>query len=368
MSVAGHSPGREADVVWLERAVELASRGLNTTSPNPRVGCVIVRDGKLLGEGWHQWAGQGHAEVNAITAAGGDVRGATVYVSLEPCNFAGRTPACSGRLIAEGVARVVVAEVDPHPRVSGQGLSALQAAGIATEVIELSQARALNPGFRRRFETGRPLIRIKIAASLDGRTAMASGESQWITGPEARADVQALRARSCAILTGSGTILADNPSLTVREASFAVDGRIRQPLIVVADSALRSPSSAKIFQSAGGVLLATTSPTPIAGVEAQYLVGEAGADGRVDLANLAQHLTRLEINELLVEAGPTLVGTLLRQSLWDEIVLYQAARFLGRDARPLADLTFQSLSATIGVKIVDHVLVGDDIRLTIHPR
>lgn len=368
MNLAGPSPGREVDVVWLERAVELASRGLNTTSPNPRVGCVIVRDGKLLGEGWHQWAGQGHAEVNAVTAAGGDVRGATVYISLEPCNFVGRTPACSSRLIAEGVTRVVVAEVDPHPRVSGQGLSALQAAGIATEVIELTKARALNPGFRCRFEKGRPLIRIKIAASLDGRTAMANGESQWITGPEARADVQALRARSCAILTGSGTILADDPSLTVREASFAVDGRIRQPLIVVADSALRSPASAKIFQSAGGVLLATTSATRIVGVEAQYLVGEAGADGRVDLANLVQHLTKLEINEVLVEAGPTLVGALLRQSLWDEIVLYQAPRFLGRDARPLADLTFQSLSATIGVKIVDHELVGDDIRLTLHPR
>ena len=368
MSPAGHSPGREADIVWLERAVELASRGLNTTSPNPRVGCVIVRDGKLLGEGWHQWAGQGHAEVNAISAAGGDVRGATVYVSLEPCNFAGRTPACSGRLIAEGVARVVVAEVDPHPRVSGQGLSALQAAGIATEVIELSQARALNPGFRRRFETGRPLIRIKIAASLDGRTAMASGESQWITGPEARADVQALRARSCAILTGSGTILADNPSLTVREASFAVDGRIRQPLIVVADSTLRSPASAKIFQSSGGVLLSTNSAARIAGVDAQYLVGQAGTNDRIDLTKLIQHLARLEINEVLVEAGPTLVGALLRQSLWDEIVLYQAGRFLGRDARPMADLTFQSLSEAIGVKIVGHELVGDDIRLTLHPR
>ena len=368
MNPVDPSPGREADVAWLERAIELASRGLNTTSPNPRVGCVIVRNGKLLGEGWHQWAGQGHAEVNAITAAGGDVRGATVYVSLEPCNFVGRTPACSGRLIADGVARVVVAEVDPHPRVSGQGLAALRAAGIATEVIELRSASTLNPGFRCRFEKGRPLIRIKIAASLDGRTAMSNGESQWITGREARADVQTLRARSCAVLTGSGTILADDPSLTVRESSFAVDGRIRQPLIVVADSALRSPASAKIFQSAGGVLLSTLAVTQIAGVEAQYLVGEARVDGRVDLAHLFQHLTRLEINEVLVEAGPTLVGALLRLSLWDEIVLYQAARFLGRDARPLADLTFPSLSSTIGVKIVDHELVGDDIRLTLHPR
>ena len=280
MSPAGPSSGREADVAWLERAVELASRGLNTTAPNPRVGCVIVRDAKLLGEGWHQWAGQGHAEVNAIIAAGGDVRGATVYVSLEPCNFVGRTPACSSRLIAEGVARVVVAEVDPHPRVSGQGLSTLRAAGIATEVIELSRARALNPGFRCRFEKGRPLIRIKIAASLDGRTAMATGESQWITGPEARADVQALRARSCAILTGSGTILADDPSLTVRESSFAVDGRIRQPLIVVADSALRSPATAKIFQSSGGVLLSTTSATRIDAVAAHYVVEDVSGRSR----------------------------------------------------------------------------------------
>jgi len=368
MSSAGHPPGRDADVAWLERAVTLASRGMNTTPPNPRVGCVIVREGKLLGEGWHQWAGQGHAEVRAIAAAGGNVRDATVYVSLEPCNFVGRTPACSGRLIAEGVARVVVAEVDPHPRVSGQGLAALRAAGITTEVIELPQARALNPGFRCRFEKGRPLIRIKIAGSLDGRTAMANGESQWITGPEARADVQALRARSCAILTGSGTVLADDPSLTVREPSFGVDGKIRQPLIVVADSALRSPVSAKIFQSMGGVLLATASAKRLAGVEAQYFSAAADAEGRVDLEALVKHLANLEINEVLVESGPTLVGSLLRESLWDEIVLYQAARFLGRDARPMAELTFQSLSGTIGAKIVDHDLVGDDLRLTLHPR
>ncbi len=368
MSSAGDLPGRDTDVTWLERAIALAGRGLNTTAPNPRVGCVIVREGKLLGEGWHQWAGQGHAEVRAIAAAGGNVRGATAYISLEPCNFAGRTPACSGLLIAEGITRVVVAEVDPHPRVSGQGLEALRAVGIATEVIELPQARALNPGFRCRFERGRPLIRIKMAASLDGRTAMANGESQWITGPEARADVQALRARSCAILTGSGTILADDPSLTVREPAFGVDGKIRQPLIVVADSALRSPASAKIFQSAGGVLLATASTTRLAGVQARYFPSARDLNGRINLEALVRHLTTLEINEVLVEAGPTLVGTLLRESLWDEIVLYQAPRFLGQDARPLAQLTFQALSDTISAKIVDHGLVGDDLRLTLHPR
>ena len=368
MTAADNPTARDADIAWLERAITLAARGLNTTSPNPRVGCVIVRDGKLLGEGWHQWAGQGHAEVNAIAAAGGEVRGATVYVSLEPCNFAGRTPACSERLIAEGVARVVVAEVDPHPRVSGQGLASLRAAGIETEVIELPQARALNPGFRCRFEHARPFIRIKIAASLDGRTAMANGESKWITGPQARADVQTLRARSCAILTGVGTVLADDPALTVREPAFAVDGRLRQPLIVVVDSRLRTPPSAAVFRSGGGVLLATAARASIPGVDARYVHDLAAEDGRIDLAALMTHLGSLEQNEVLVEAGATLTGSLLRAGLWDEIVLYQAPRILGSDARPLGDLNFRSLSESISAKIVDHVRVGDDLRLTLHPR
>ncbi|MCP5180626.1 MAG: bifunctional diaminohydroxyphosphoribosylaminopyrimidine deaminase/5-amino-6-(5-phosphoribosylamino)uracil reductase RibD [Pseudomonadales bacterium] len=356
---------RERDISWLERAVTLALNGVNTTSPNPHVGCVFVRDGRVIGEGWHQWAGQGHAEVNAMAAAGGDVRGSTAYVSLEPCSWEGRTPACARSLIAAGVARVVIAELDPHPKVRGSGVAMLRDAGIVVDIVELASAQALNPGAKKRHATGLPHVRIKIAASLDGRTAMASGESQWITGPAARADVQALRARSCAILTGVGTVLADDPALTVRDARFAVDGRLRQPLIVVADTHGRTPPTAKILASSGGVLLAhgsnATGETP-EGVATWRSDGE-----RIDLEQLLRHLAAREVNEVLVEAGATLVGAFLETPLWDEIVLYQAPRFLGADARPLAAINFASLSATIGARIAGHEQVGDDLKITLRP-
>jgi diaminohydroxyphosphoribosylaminopyrimidine deaminase/5-amino-6-(5-phosphoribosylamino)uracil reductase len=358
-------PTHAEDVAFLERAVELAWNGLTTTTPNPRVGCVIVRGDKVIGEGWHQWAGQGHAEVNAIAAAGGDVRGATVYVSLEPCSFVGRTPACARRLIDEGVARVVVAEIDPHPKVSGHGLSMLRASGLETEVIELDAARQLNPGWRRRVESGRPFVRVKIAASMDGRTAMSDGESQWITGEAARADVQALRARSCAIVTGIGTVLADDPALTVRDERFRVDGKIRQPLVVIADSRVRTPPAARLFQGAGEVLVAHVAQRP-AWLQEKRSLPMPGE--RVDLPALLAMLAAREINEVLVEAGPTLAGSFLAAGLWDELVLYLAPKFLGSDARPLAAMTFSSLGAALGAKIVTHERVGDDLRLTLHPR
>jgi len=357
-------PTRASDIAFLERAIQLAVNGLHTTSPNPRVGCVLVRDGRVLGEGWHQWAGQGHAEVNAIAAARGEVRGATAYVSLEPCSFTGRTPACAARLADEGVVRVVVAEVDPHPRVSGAGLKMLEAAGIETAVIPLSSARALNPGYRSRIERGRPFVRLKIAASMDGRTAMASGESQWITGAAARADVQALRARSCAILTGIGTVLADDPALTVRDTRFAVDGRIRQPLVVVADSHLQTPATARIHASEGGVLLAHTGECKRVAAGAEYFPSPGE---RVDLVALLENLARRQVNEVLVEAGPILSGALLQAGLWDEMVLYLAPRFLGQDGRPLVSISFPSLAATIGAKIVGHERVGEDLKLTLQP-
>lgn len=358
-------PSYATDVAFLERAVALAWNGLATTSPNPRVGCVIVRGDKVIGEGWHQWAGQGHAEVNAIDAAVGGVRGATVYVSLEPCSYVGRTPACAQRLIDEGVARVVVAEIDPNPRVSGRGLAMLRERGIDTELIELDAARQLNPGVRKRSETGRPFVRIKIAASMDGRTATHDGESQWITGEAARSDVQALRARSCAIVTGVGTVLADDPALSVRDERFRVDGRIRQPLIVIADSRVRTPPAARVFRGAGEVLIAHVADRP-QWLEARRSLPMAGE--RVDPEALLAVLAGREINEVLVEAGPTLSGAFLSAGCWDELVLYLAPKFLGSDARPLAEMTFPSLAATLGAKIVAHERVGDDLRLTLHPR
>jgi diaminohydroxyphosphoribosylaminopyrimidine deaminase/5-amino-6-(5-phosphoribosylamino)uracil reductase len=358
------TPSHAADVAWLERAVDLAWNGVATTSPNPRVGCVIVRGGKVIGEGWHQWAGQGHAEVNAIAAAGGNVRGTTVYVSLEPCAFVGRTPACAQRLIDEGVARVVVAQVDPHPRVSGQGLAMLAAAGIETEVIALESVRRLNPGYEKRIRSGQPFVRIKIAASMDGRTAMANGDSQWITGDAARADVQALRARSCAVITGIGTVLADDPALTVRDERFRVAGKIRQPLIVVVDSKLRTPPGAKVLQSPGEVLIVHGESRP-AWLDEHRSLSIPGA--KIDPGALLSELAGHQVNEVLVEAGPTLAGAFLGANLWDELVLYLAPKFLGDDARPLAALRFPSLHAALGAKIAAHERVGEDLKLTLHP-
>ena len=231
-----------ADQAHLAEAIELAKRGLYTTTPNPRVGCVIARGDQVLGRGWHQWAGQDHAEVRALKDAGGDAAGATAYVSLEPCSIHGRTPPCADALAAAGIKRVVVGALDPDPRVNGNGLKQLKAAGIAVDLANDEGAQDLNLGHRQRMALARPWVRVKMAASLDGRTAMASGESQWITGPEARQDVQRWRARSCAVITGIGTVLADDPKLNVRDERFASDGRLRQPLRVIVDSRLRSPA------------------------------------------------------------------------------------------------------------------------------
>ncbi len=333
--------------MFMYSAIDLAEYGRNTASPNPCVGCLYVRDGEVIGQGWHQWAGQGHAEVQALDNAGGDVRGSTAYVSLEPCAFVGRTGACAARLIEEGVARVVIGAIDPHPRVSGQGVEMLRQAGIEVAVLDLELAAELNPGYSSRVTRGRPYVRLKVAASMDGRTAMASGESQWITGEEARADVQGLRARSCAILTGVGTILADDPALTVREKRFEVDGKIRQPRIVVADSSGRTPQDAKIYASSGGVQIATAD------------------DGQVDLPALLTQLGADQVNELMVEAGPTLIGSFVEQGLWDEIVLYLAPVFLGQSARPLAGFDIARMAQAFRAKIAATEMVGADIKITL---
>ncbi|MCZ6710927.1 MAG: bifunctional diaminohydroxyphosphoribosylaminopyrimidine deaminase/5-amino-6-(5-phosphoribosylamino)uracil reductase RibD [Gammaproteobacteria bacterium] len=352
----------DSDLLYLHTAVELAARGMYSCTPNPRVGCIIVRNGEVLGRGWHVRAGEAHAEVNAIADATSSVAGSTVYVSLEPCAFQGRTPPCTEALIQAGVARVVAAMTDPHPKVAGQGFAALQQAGIAVDVVELAEARTLNAGYLKRQRTSRPLVRLKTAISLDGRSGMASGESQWITSVAARSDVQAWRARSCAILSGSGTLLADDARLTVRAERFAVEGRIRQPLRVIVDSRLQLTEAAAVFSEPGATLVVHSAGAKrqVAGAE-HLAMGDPG--GKVDLAALLDELGARGCNELLVEAGAGLLGALLEAQLWDELLVYLAPKLLGSDARPLANLPLTSMSDAVQATIADCVQVGDDLRI-----
>lgn len=361
----------DSDVLFLDAAIELARNGLYSTTPNPRVGCLLARDGAVIGRGWHRRAGGPHAEAAALADAKAlspnqSVEGATCFVSLEPCSHHGRTPPCADALIAAGIKRVVMASRDPNPHVAGQGIERMRAAGIRVDVIERPAALELNAGFFRRFTLQRPWVRVKVAASLDGRAATASGESQWITGTDARADGQYWRARSCAIVTGIGTVLADDPQLTVREPQYAVDGIVRQPLRVIVDSALRTPATAKLFRTPGPVLFVA-----LAGADATSLPKNAGFEvvtqsaPRIDIAALLADLARRGINEVLVEAGPRLTGEVLRLGLWDEAIVYIAPKLLGRDARPFADLSVDRLSDAIAGKIADVRQVGDDIRVRI---
>jgi diaminohydroxyphosphoribosylaminopyrimidine deaminase/5-amino-6-(5-phosphoribosylamino)uracil reductase len=352
---------------YMARAIALAWRGLGTTEPNPRVGCVIVRDGAVVGEGWHVRAGEPHAEVHALRAAGGLARGATAYVSLEPCCHQGRTPPCTGALVAAGIARVVYGCGDPNPRVAGGGAAQLRAAGIAVEggMLE-AEARAVNPGFLARMARGRPWLRVKTAASIDGRTALADGRSRWITGADARRDVQRLRARSSAIVTGIGTVLADDPELTVRDEPA---GALRPPVRVVLDSSLRMPPTARLLARPGGVVVLATrddparhGPLAAAGADVRIVAGEAG---RVAPASLLDVLVALECNEVLVEAGPVVNGALLAAGLVDELVVYQAAHVLGDTARGMFALPpLASMDARPAFRLADVRRVGDDLRLT----
>ena len=358
-----------ADVEFMARALTLARRGLYTPDPNPRVGCVLVKDGEIVGEGWHERAGKPHAEINALNQAGDKARGATAYVTLEPCCHTGRTPPCTDALIAAGVSRVVAAMQDPNPLVAGQGLNALAEAGIQTENGVLkSQAEVINPGFISRMRENRPYVRVKLAVSLDGKTAMAMGESKWITGDAARADVQRLRAQSSAILTGSGTVLSDDPSLNVRDMDIG-----RQPMRVIVDANLSTPETAKMLKLEGSTLIATAAEEPdlsemlvIAGAEIILL--PAGPD-KVDLPALMQHLAAREVNEILVEAGSTLCGSLLESELVDELVVYMAPHIMGHDARGMFRLpALQTMADRIALKITDVRAVGDDWRITAVPR
>ena len=348
------------------QALRLARRGLYTTTPNPRVGCVLVSAGAVIGEGWHEAAGAPHAEVNALEAAalrGLSTRGATAYVTLEPCSHYGRTPPCVEALIAAGVARVVAAMQDPNPQVAGQGLERLRAVGVSTACgLMAAEAEELNSGFVSRMTRGRPWLRLKVAASLDGKTALNNGRSQWLTGAPARLDGHRWRARACAILTGIGTVREDDPQLTVRGIDTG-----RQPLKVVVDSRMELPLSAQVL--AGGRLLvaaAVADAAKIAALESRgaEVVVLPDARGKVDLAALLGELARRGINEIHGEAGFKLNGSLLREGLVDELLLYLAPTLLGDAARGIFDLPeLADLSGRHDLKIIDLARVGGDIRM-----
>lgn len=389
----------EFDREAMTRALALAERGLETTHPNPRVGCIIAHGETIVSEGWHERAGEPHAEVNALRAAGPRAVGATAYVTLEPCSHHGRTPPCVDALIAARIARVIFALEDPNPRVSGRGAEALRRAGIVVESgLMAAQATEVNAGFLKRMRCGRPWVRVKLAMSLDGRTALANGASQWITGPAAREDVQHWRARSSAILTGIGTVLADDPRLDVRLPD-PPSGRPRlQPLRVVIDGRLQTPPGARMLTTGGAVLIMTAAAdgkneVELAARRAQLAqrgaaieevpamgsgnVATAVADRatssmaatRLSLPDVLDRLGSREVNELWVEAGPRLAGALLQQALVDELLVYVAPKLLGPQARPLVEMgELRSLDAAPNFTVVETRQIGDDARLRLRPQ
>jgi diaminohydroxyphosphoribosylaminopyrimidine deaminase/5-amino-6-(5-phosphoribosylamino)uracil reductase len=356
----------------MTRALELAARAIATTDPNPRVGCVVARDGKILAEGWHERAGEPHAEMNALRAAGERASGATFYITQEPCTQFGRTPPCVDAVIAARPARVVIGMIDPNPRERGAGIGRLEAAGIETRAGLLeAEARALNCGFVRRMEQGMPWVRVKLAASLDGRTALANGESRWITGEAARADVQLWRARSSAILTGSATVLRDNPQLNARLADGSPASR--QPLRVIADSELRTPVTARILSPPEEAIIFTVIPDGAAQrqpFEARGVRIESArpAPGGIDLRHLVTRLAQMEVNELWVEAGAWLSGALLVARVVDELVIYFAPSILGGSARGMFELPeLRSLKERRDLEIIDTRMIGPDLRVIARP-
>lgn len=366
----------------MQRAIELATLGRHTTQPNPCVGCIVTQSERIVGEGWHRKWGEPHAEPLALQAAGAETKGATVYVTLEPHSYQGRTPPCTDALIRAGVRRVVIGVLDANPKVSGDGVRQLQAAGIDVEVGLLADAaRELNLGFEKRMSTGLPRLIVKSAISLDGRIALANGESKWITGEAARADVQKLRARMSAVLTGVDTVLADDPQLNVRDPSIDMLGR--QPMRVVLDSKLRMRSTAAMLKLPGETLVFTDAAlaapsSPAKPGTAAHELRQAGAEiigadldpfGRIDLDFVLRELGRRMCNDVLVEAGPTLVGRILQLGLADEVIAYVAPMLLGPDARAMANLPpLQALDQAqrYTMQAVDRI--GDDVRLILRRR
>jgi diaminohydroxyphosphoribosylaminopyrimidine deaminase/5-amino-6-(5-phosphoribosylamino)uracil reductase len=352
------------DAIFMAQAIQLAAKGRYTTDPNPRVGCIFVNDNKILGKGWHERAGEGHAEIIALNNAK-NISGATAYVTLEPCSHHGRTPPCSDTLIDAGIKRVVVAMQDPNPMVAGKGLQRLREAGVEVECGLLEQdTRALNPGFIKRMETGKPWVISKMAMSLDGRTAMASGESKWITSTESRQDVHRLRAESSAILTGINTVLADDPSMNARLA----DVDVVQPLRVILDSKLRMPLTAQMATVPGRTLVLTC----VKDKQRQEVITQAGFEvyslpahqGQVDLKEVMIFLGQQQINQVLVEAGATLNGALLQQNLVDEWLVYMAPCILGSEGRGLFNLSeMHSMADKKNLRITNMRQIGSDIRI-----
>jgi diaminohydroxyphosphoribosylaminopyrimidine deaminase/5-amino-6-(5-phosphoribosylamino)uracil reductase len=363
------------DYQFMQRALHLAKQGHFTTSPNPRVGCVLVLDGEIVGEGFHKKAGQGHAEVHALKQAGNKAKGATAYVTLEPCSHYGLTPPCAEALIKAEVAHVVAAMVDPNPKVSGRGLELLNAAGITTQFGLLEQdARDLNPGFIHLMTTKLPYVRVKLAASLDGKTAMASGESQWITSSEARTDVQRLRAQSCAVVCGADSVIFDDAKMTVRwhdlgelKNSYA-EADVRQPIRIIIDSKNRLTPDLAIFQSESKILLIRhtiendlTWPHFVE----QVPIVKAKDSDHIDLRALLTYLAKQGLNDILFESGAQLAGAFISENLVDELVLYQAPKLMGSDGKSLVNMPdVKQLSAAKNLDVTDIRMIGKDIRLT----
>lgn len=374
------------DRAYMAEALGLARHGLTTTTPNPMVGCLLVRDGEVIGRGWHEYAGGPHAEINALrdaaSRAGGDAQqpqawrdaaqGATCYVTLEPCNHTGRTGPCTEALVQAGIARVVYAMEDPNPEVSGAGFMRLREAGIevAGPLLE-DDALALNAGFVRRMMNGRPWVRCKLAMSLDGRTAMQSGESRWVTSRRAREDVQRLRAASCALISGVDTVLMDNASLTVRREDWIeapAEGELRQPLRVILDSNQRLKPDCALVNNVSPILVVHTGgelqhdwPDHVEHIQLPAL------KGRVRLEEVLDELGRRGCNKVLVEAGATLAGGFLRRALLDEIIIYMAPKLMGNNARGLFDLPVDKMSGQLPLQINDIRAVGQDWRITAVP-
>ena len=368
-----------SDEYFMSIAINLAKKGWYSTHPNPRVGCVLVRDGRIIAKGWHEFAGQGHAEVNALASleTGQTAQGATAYVTLEPCSHFGKTPPCSDALVAAGISRVVVAMVDPNPLVAGNGIKRLRDYGIeVTSGILESEARILNPGFIRRMELQRPRIRCKMAMSLDGRTAMASGESKWITSAEARQDVQRLRAESSAVLTGIGTVLADDPSMNVRAPQLATMGR--QPERMILDTQLRMPLNARMLALEGQTVICTNQlqqekdqqqkvrQLQELGAELYFLDTEQQQDTkRLSLDEIMSIMQQRQYNEVLLEAGAVLTGSMLQAGYIDELIIYMAPHLMGSEARGLFNLPgLEKMSQRIELDVQDIRPVGKDFRIS----
>lgn len=356
------------DRCFMSRALQLAKLGQYSTHPNPCVGCVIVKGGRVIGEGFHERAGEGHAEVHALAQAGAGAEGATAYVTLEPCSHQGRTPPCADALIKSGVSRVVAAMQDPNPKVSGQGLKRIAEAGIevASGLLE-EQALELNRGFVSRMATARPFVRLKMAMSVDGRTAMESGESQWITGPDARRDVQRWRARASAILTSVGTIQHDNPKLTVREPAL-LESKREQPIRVVLDSKCVLTGSEAIFDANASVIYVVADQKAVSTdfvqkTNLEILTLPLNEQGRFDARRLMAELAQREVNEVFVEAGAGLAGDFVSQGVIDELLVYVAPKLMGSAARGLAELPFETMAQAIELELFDLRMLGQDVRM-----